>query len=67
MEFIASRMQALIYLDSECLEEHIVAPPMAEQIIYDDGTIYIMNESASLKYLFGNLTSGRYVYGYKCK
>ena len=52
------------YLDSSCLIEDIVAPPMAEQILYEDGKICIMNESASLKYLFGNLTSGRYVYGY---
>lgn len=53
------------YLDRSCLIDDIVAPPMAEQILYDNGRICIMNESASLKYLFGNLTSGRYVYGYK--
>ncbi len=55
----------LIYLDSNCLTEDIVAPPMAEEIIYDDGVVYIMNESACMKYLFGKLTSGNYVYGYK--
>ena len=55
----------LTYLDSSCLEADIVAPPMAEQIIYEDGVIYIMNESASTKYLFGKLTSGSYVYGYR--
>ncbi len=55
----------LTYLDSSCLEADIVAPPMAEQIIYEDGVIYIMNESASMKYLFGKLTSGSYVYGYR--
>ena len=55
----------LIYLDSGCLTEDIVAPPMAEEIIYDDGTVYIMNESASAKYHFGKLTSGTHVYGYK--
>ncbi len=55
----------LMYLDSDCLEADIVAPPMAEQIIYENGTIYIMNESASNKYLFGKLTSGSHVYGYK--
>lgn len=58
-------MVPLLYLDSECLVDDIVAPPMAEQIIYEDGVIYIMNESASMKYLFGKLTSGSYVYGYK--
>lgn len=55
------------YLDSSCLIDDIVAPPMAEQILYENGKICIMNESASLKYLFGNLTSGRYVYGYNYK
>lgn len=55
----------LLYLDSACLIDDIVAPPMAEEIIYDDGKIYIMNESACMKYLFGKLTSGANVYGYK--
>ena len=55
----------LIYLDSNCLINDIVAPPMAEEIIYDDGVVYIMNESASNKYHFGKLTSGTHVYGYK--
>ncbi|MBO5203968.1 MAG: hypothetical protein J6B72_05095 [Clostridia bacterium] len=55
----------LIYLDSDCLTHDIVAPPMAEEIIYDSGIVYIMNESASMKYLFGKLTSGTHVYGYK--
>lgn len=55
------------YLDSSCLIDDILAPPMAEQILYENGKICIMNESASLKYLFGNLTSGRYVYGYNYK
>lgn len=55
----------LIYLDSECLLDDIISPPMAEEIIYDDGVVYIMNESASNKYHFGKLTSGTHVYGYK--
>ena len=55
----------LIYLDSHSLTRDIVAPPMAEQIFYSDGRIYIMNESASMKYLFGKLTSGNRVYCYK--
>ncbi len=55
----------LYYLDSACLTEDIVAPPMAEQIFYEDGCIYIMTESASMKYLFGKLTSASYVHGYK--
>ncbi len=55
----------LYYLDLSCLMEDIVAPPMAEQIFYDNGYIYIMTESASMKYLFGKLTSASYVHGYK--
>lgn len=55
----------LKYLDSTSLIDDIEAPPMAEEIIYEDGTVYVMNESASMKYLFGKLTTGSYVYGYK--
>ncbi len=55
----------LVYLDSSSLINDIVAPPMAEEIIYNDGNIYIMNESACMKYLFGRLTSGSHVYSYK--
>ena len=52
----------LYYLDSGTLTDTIQAPPMAEEIVYLDGKIWIANESASAKYLFGNLTSGRDVY-----
>ncbi|MBE6707082.1 MAG: hypothetical protein E7577_05515 [Ruminococcaceae bacterium] len=55
----------LKYLDSASLIETVEAPPMSEEIIYKDGIIYIMTESASVKYLFGKLTTGSYVYGYK--
>ncbi len=55
----------LYYLDSSCLKEKLIAPPMAEQIFYENGYIYIMTESASMKYLFGKLTSASYVHGYK--
>lgn len=60
-----SNQVPLVYLDSACLVDDISAPPMAEEIIYKDGRIYIMNESASMKYLFGKLTSGNYIQGYK--
>ena len=51
----------LKYLDSACLTESIKAPPMAEEIVYLDGKVIIMTESASKKYIFGNFTSGRRV------
>ena len=38
------------------------APPMAEEIIFVDGKLLIMSESASMKYFFGNLTGGRWCY-----
>ena len=41
------------YLDSSTLTHVISAPPMAEEIAVCDGRIYVMNESASSKYIFG--------------
>lgn len=45
-------------LDSACLVQTVTAPPMAEELVYENGRVIIMNESASMKYLFGKLTSG---------
>ncbi len=53
------------YLDSKSLVETVEAPPMSEEIILKDGRIVIMTESASNKYIFGKITSGRRVYGYE--
>ena len=49
-------------LDSDTLVSTFEAPPMAEEIIIIDGKMYIMCESASNKYIFGNLTGGRWCY-----
>ncbi len=62
---VGGKRVPLFHLDSSCLKKDIIAPPMAEQIFYDNGYIYIMTESASMKYLFGKLTAASYVYGYK--
>lgn len=43
------------YLDSSTKAHVISAPPMAEEIAVEDGRIYVMNESASSKYIFGRL------------
>ena len=43
----------------------IQAPPMAEELVYLDGKIYIMNESACNKYIFGKFTYGYHVYAFK--
>lgn len=55
----------LVYLDSYCLVSDIEAPPMAEEIVYHDGDIYIMTESASMKYIFGKITNGSWCYAYE--
>ena len=53
------------YLDSSCLTDNIVAPPMAEEIVYRNGKIYILTEAACMKYVFGKLTGADHVYAYK--
>lgn len=55
----------LKYLDSSCLVKTVKAPPMSEEIVYKDGKIYIMTESASNKYIFGKFMSGLRIYSYK--
>ena len=57
----------LFYLDSSCLTRSVEAPPMSEEIVYKDGRIYIMNESASNKYIFGKFTSGNYLLSWKAE
>lgn len=52
----------LYYLDSSVLEEDIVFFPMSEELVSVDGRVYIINESASAKYLFGRLTGGGKIY-----
>ena len=54
----------LYFVDSANLVKDVKAPPMAEEVVYMDGKIYIMNESASAKYIFGKFTSGNYVNAY---
>lgn len=51
----------VVFLDSDSLIETVELPPMTEEIVYRDGRIYIMNESACAKYWFGKLTSGNRV------
>ena len=55
----------LYYLDSAALVDTVKAPPMSEEIVYLNGRIYIMNESASNKYIFGKFMSGKHLYSYK--
>lgn len=55
----------LYYLDSACLKRTVTAPPMSEEIVYLNGRIYIMTESASSKYIFGKLMSGKHLWSWK--
>lgn len=52
----------LYILDSKSLIADIEAPPMTEGIEYTNGRIYISNESASNKYIFGKLYGAGVVY-----
>ena len=52
------------YLDSAALIKDVKAPLMAEEMVWLDGRVYILSESASMKYLFGKLMSGNHIYSY---
>lgn len=55
----------LYYLDSENLVESVTAPPMTEEILWLDGSVYIMSESACTKYIIGKFMDGGYVFAYR--
>ncbi|MBQ2939526.1 MAG: hypothetical protein IJE00_04075 [Clostridia bacterium] len=50
------------YLDGTTLEEDIKAAPMTEELAVKDGRLYVLNESACHKYIFGNFMRGYNVY-----
>lgn len=52
----------MIFLGTDSLTYKLEGPPMAEELVIIDGNLYIMNESASAKYIFGNLIGGRELY-----
>ena len=54
----------LYHLDSSCLIQDVKTPPMAEELVWLDGRVYILTESASMKYLYGKIMSGNHVYSY---
>lgn len=53
------------FIDSSCLVDTVVAPPMSEELVCLDGRIIVFCESACNKYLFGKLTTGFGTYGYE--
>ena len=54
----------MYYIESDTREDLIIAPAMSEGLVYLDGKIYVFNESASTKYLFGRLTTGYDLYAF---
>lgn len=54
----------LIYLDSATLTETATLPPMSEELVYRNGRIHIMFESACNKYIYGKFLRGYQVYSY---
>ncbi len=54
----------IYHLDSASLVEDVKLPPMAEEIVYKDGKIFVLCESASNKYIYGKFMSGNHLYSY---
>lgn len=52
----------LYFLDSKNLITQIKAPPMSEEMAIVNDKLYIMNESASNKYIFGKFTGASHCY-----
>lgn len=52
----------LYFLDSKCLVNRKHFMPMAEEIVFVDDVLYVMNESAANKYLIGKFYGGKYCY-----
>lgn len=52
----------LVFCDASALAASIEAPPMMEGIDQFDGRLFLSNESASNKYIFGKLYGGGTVY-----
>lgn len=54
----------LFYLDSATLTDTVTLPPMAEELVYQDGRVYVLCESACNKYIFGKFIRGYQVFSY---
>lgn len=54
----------LYYLDSATLIETVTLPPMSEELVFKDGRVYILCESACNKYIFGKFIRGYQVFSY---
>ena len=54
----------MYFADSNSYDGVVIAPPMSEEIAFYNGKIFVLNESASSKYIFGKLTTGYNLYAY---
>ena len=52
------------YLDGDCLTQEIKCPPMSEELVYEDGRVVILTESACMKYMFGKVMSGNFMHSF---
>lgn len=57
----------LYYLDSANLTQTVVMPPMSEELVYLDGEVLVMCESACNKYIYGKFIRGWRVFAYDCE
>lgn len=57
----------LYYLDSANRTKTVILPPMSEELVYRDGRVYVMCESACNKYIYGKLIRGWQVFAYDCE
>ena len=57
----------LYYLDSANLVHTAVLPPMSEELVYRNGRVEVMCESACNKYIFGKLIRGWQVFAYEAE
>lgn len=55
----------LYYLDSGNLVDTVILPPMSEELVYQDGKVLVMCESACNKYIYGKLIRGWRVFGFE--
>ncbi len=55
------------YLSDEDMQTSVEMPPMSEELVYRDGRIYVLFESACNKYVFGNFMRGRHIYSFEFK
>lgn len=55
----------LIYLDSSNLVHDALLPPMSEELVYRNGKVEVMVESACNKYIFGKLIRGWSIRAYE--